>query len=158
MNLNATLLGEMITFSIFIWFTLRFVMPPIMQALEDRRTKAAEIVANNAESQRKLEEAEKSRSEAIKAAEVEAKDILLQARANGKVVTDKIEQEARRKAAKIFSDSSAQAELMQSKVEKEIKEQYIVPLVFKALEAVLKLKVNCEVNQALVEQAMTEDS
>ena len=77
MNLNATLLGEMITFSIFIWFTMRFVMPPVMQALEERRAQAAETVENNTASKRKLKEAEAAKTAAIQAAEAEGKDCLL---------------------------------------------------------------------------------
>lgn len=158
MNLNATLLGEMITFSIFIWFTMRFVMPPVMHALEERRAQAAETVENNSASKRKLKEAEAAKTAAIQAAEAEGKDIREQAREEGKAITAKIEQNARSKAEKTLADSKAQAELLQQQTEAEIKEKFIVPLVLRAVESVLKQNVNEEVNQALVEQAITEDS
>ncbi len=45
MNINATLLGQMITFVLFVWFTKRFVWPPINKALVDRQDKIADGLA-----------------------------------------------------------------------------------------------------------------
>ena len=45
MDINATLLVQMITFAIFVWFTMKFVWPPIMQAMKEREAKIAEGLA-----------------------------------------------------------------------------------------------------------------
>src|SRR3990167_6870014 len=55
MNINLTLFGEMITFAIFVWFTMRFVWPPLMKALTERREKIAAGLAAAERSQRDLE-------------------------------------------------------------------------------------------------------
>ena len=41
MDINVTLLGQMITFAIFVWFTMKFVWPPIVKAMQDRQDKIA---------------------------------------------------------------------------------------------------------------------
>ena len=55
MNINLTLFGEMITFAIFVWFTMRFVWPPLMKAMTERREKIAAGLAAAERSKRDLE-------------------------------------------------------------------------------------------------------
>ncbi|MCU0897469.1 MAG: F0F1 ATP synthase subunit B, partial [Burkholderiales bacterium] len=45
MNINATLLGQMLTFAVLVWFTMKFVWPPIMKALDERQKKIADGLA-----------------------------------------------------------------------------------------------------------------
>ena len=45
MNINLTLIGQSITFAVFVWFCMKFVWPPIMNALEQRKTKIADGLA-----------------------------------------------------------------------------------------------------------------
>ena len=45
MNFNATLIGQMIAFAIFVWFCMKYVWPPIMAALEDRQKQIADGLA-----------------------------------------------------------------------------------------------------------------
>ncbi len=45
MDINATMLGQMITFAIFVWFTWKMVWPPVIAALEERQKKIAEGLA-----------------------------------------------------------------------------------------------------------------
>ena len=46
MDLNLTLIGQMITFALFIWFTMKFVWPPILKAMKEREKKIADGIAN----------------------------------------------------------------------------------------------------------------
>ena len=45
MNINMTFLGQMISFAILIWFTMKFIWPPLMAAIEERQQKIAEGLA-----------------------------------------------------------------------------------------------------------------
>ena len=45
MNINLTLFGQMVSFALFVWFTMKFIWPPIVKALEDRKKKIAEGLA-----------------------------------------------------------------------------------------------------------------
>ena len=55
MEINLTLLGEMITFALFIWFTMKFVWPPIIKAMAVREKKIADGLADADKAKRDLE-------------------------------------------------------------------------------------------------------
>lgn len=52
MNLNATLIGQLIAFALFVWFCMKFVWPPIINAIETRQSQIANALAS-AEAARK---------------------------------------------------------------------------------------------------------
>lgn len=94
MDLNLTLLGQMITFAIFVWFTMKFVFPPIMKAMKDREDKIAAGLAA----------AEQGEASLI-LAQQKAKEELNQTREE----TAKIIAQAHQRASKIIEDSKVQA-------------------------------------------------
>jgi len=74
-NINMTLLGQMITFALFVWFTMRFVWPPMMQALCDREKKIADGLKAAAKSEENLQLSEKHANEKMREAKVKAVEI-----------------------------------------------------------------------------------
>jgi len=79
MDINITLLGQMITFAIFIWFTMKFVWPPIVKALKDRQDKIAAGLAAAEQGEQALQVAKQQIAEQMKEAKGEAAKILEQA-------------------------------------------------------------------------------
>ena len=55
MEINITLLGQLITFSVFVWFTMRFVWPPILQIMREREQRIADGLAAAERGQQALE-------------------------------------------------------------------------------------------------------
>ena len=79
MNLNATLLGQMITFSIFVWFTMKFIWPPVIKALQDRQKKIAEGLDAAERSVRSLELSKQESAKILREMKTEASGIVDQA-------------------------------------------------------------------------------
>lgn len=79
MNLNLTLFGEMITFAIFVWFTMRFVWPPLMKAMDDRRATIAAGLAAAEKGKRDLELAQHKVTELLTEAKATAAQMIEQA-------------------------------------------------------------------------------
>ncbi len=79
MDINATLIGQMITFIIFVAFTMKFVWPPLMKILEDRRSKIAEGLAAAEKGHRELVAADQKIKKLIQDAKAEASMIVDQA-------------------------------------------------------------------------------
>ena len=79
MNLNLTLFGEMLTFIVFVWFTMRFVWPPLMRALEERREKIAAGLAAAEKGNRELELAHHKVTEILTHAKGQAAQMIEQA-------------------------------------------------------------------------------
>ena len=101
MNINATLLGQAITFAILIWFTMKFVWPPLMAAMAERAKTIADGLAAAERGKHDLELAEKraaeilrqgkeKASEIIAASEKRASEIIEEAKAHAKTEGDRI--------------------------------------------------------------------
>lgn len=71
-----SIVGQMIVFSIFVWFTMRYVWPPITKAMEERRAKIADGLAAADRAAQSLKDASAKSDEALKAARVQAQDIV----------------------------------------------------------------------------------
>src|ERR1700729_4377250 len=89
MNINATLFGQFITFAIFIWFTMRYVWPPITHAMRDRANKIAEALAAAEKSKYEVEVAENQARMILREAKQEAAHIIEQAHVQaGKLIEE----------------------------------------------------------------------
>ena len=76
MSINATLIGQMITFALLVWFTMKYVWPPIMQALEERKKRIAEGLAAAERGQHEMDLAEKRASGLLREAKDQAADVV----------------------------------------------------------------------------------
>lgn len=125
MNINATLIGQMITFVIFVLFTMKFVWPPLMKILEERRKRVAEGLIAAEKAQRDLATAEITVKKMIQAAKADASLIIDQANQQAHQIEEKAKEDARqvitrmKKAAKNEIDEeriSTRAALQQEAV------------------------------------------
>ena len=89
MDINATLFGQLITFAIFVWFTMKYVWPPINKAMHDREKKISAGLEAAERSKRELEIAEHKAVSIIRDAKQEAQRIIDQANLNSaKLIED----------------------------------------------------------------------
>jgi len=76
MNVNATLFGQMLAFGILIWFTLKFVWPPLLAAIEERQKKIADGLAAADRAAASLKDATAKSDEELKAARQQSAEIV----------------------------------------------------------------------------------
>ncbi len=79
MEIGMTLLGQALSFALLIWFTVKFIWPPLMAAIEERQQRIAEGLAAADRSQKDLAQAQDKVNEALKDARVKANEIIEQA-------------------------------------------------------------------------------
>jgi len=79
MSINATLLGQMITFALFVWFTMRFVWPLIQKTLAEREQKIAEGLAAGELGKQTLQEAQLEVKRLLQSAHTRAEELMVQA-------------------------------------------------------------------------------
>lgn len=79
MDINATLFGQMITFGIFVWVTMKFVWPPLVRVMDERAASIAQGLKDARASQDKLEAAHTEAAKILDAARVEASGMVDQA-------------------------------------------------------------------------------
>lgn len=100
MGLNATLLGQMGTFIVFVLFTLKYVWPPISQALEERQKKIAEGLASAEHSQQELERAQEEARSILRQAQEKASEIVEQAQQRAGRMVDEAKEDAQKERAR----------------------------------------------------------
>lgn len=103
MNINLTLLGQTITFIVFVWFTMKFVWPPIMAALEARRKTIADGLAAAERGKRELELADQRKDELVREAKKQAQEIMSQAEKRAAEIVDESKGNAKLEADRILA-------------------------------------------------------
>src|SRR3990167_3514105 len=145
MNINFTLFGEMITFAIFVWFTMRFVWPPLMKAMVERRDKIADGLAAAEKGQRDLELAAHKVTEILTEAKAQAAQMIEQANHRANQIIEESKARARTEGDRLLAIAKIDIEReFQSAREKLMHE--IASLVIAGSEKVLQHEVNKSAN------------
>jgi F-type H+-transporting ATPase subunit b len=149
-SINATLIGQMITFALLVWFTMKYVWPPLIKALEERKKKIADGLAAAEKGQHEMELAAKKATGVIKEAKDKAADIVgaAQHRANELVEERKItaKQEGERIIAAAHSE--IEREIHQAKLQLSTQ---LAGLVISATEQILKQEVDQKRHKSIID-------
>jgi F-type H+-transporting ATPase subunit b len=123
MNINLTLFGQMVSFAVFVWFTMKFIWPPIVKALEDRKKKIAEGLAAAERGHHEQELAQKRATEVMHEAKAQAADIIGMAQKRAAEIVDEAKQDARTEGGRILSAAKAEIEQESNRVKEQLREQ-----------------------------------
>ncbi|HEX19508.1 MAG TPA: F0F1 ATP synthase subunit B [Acidiferrobacteraceae bacterium] len=110
MNLNATLIGQSITFAIFVWFCMKFIWPPIMEALHERKKQIADGLAAGEKGKHELELARKRAVESLKEAKVKAAEIIAHAETRAGEIADEAKATAKEEGDRIIANARSEIE------------------------------------------------
>ena len=110
MGINLTLFGQMLTFLVFVWFTKKFVWPPVMQALEERRARIAEGLAAAERGQKALEAADAQVAERLREARQQAAQIIEQAERRGADLVEEAKANAEATGERMLAQARAEIE------------------------------------------------
>ena len=155
MNINATLFLQAIVFAILVWFTMKYVWPPITKALDERAQKIADglAAADKAKSelssanQRVEQELVKSRDEnAVRLADAERR---------ARVIIDEAKARATEDGNKIIAAAQTEAEQQMVKAREALREQ-VAALAVKGAEQILRKEVNAGIHADLLSRLKTE--
>jgi F-type H+-transporting ATPase subunit b len=155
MNLNMTIFGQMLSFAILIWFTAKFIWPPLMAAIEERQAKIAEGLAAADRSKKDLAQAEEKVNEALREARVKANEIIAQAEVRKIQIVDAAKEEAiaegnRQKAA-------ARAEIVSATTRaKEDLRKRVSSLAVAGAEKLIRREIDSTAHKALLDELAAE--
>lgn len=123
MNINATIIGQIIAFAVFVAFCMKYVWPPIMQALEERKKKIAEGLAAAERGRHEQELAEKRAQQLLLEAKEQASEIVAQAQKRGSEIVDESKDNARVEGERILTSAKAEIEQEANRARDELKSQ-----------------------------------
>lgn len=95
MSINATLLGQMIVFAIFVWFTMKFIWPPLLDAMRERQKRISDGLAAAERGARELNEATEKAENMLREAREQAKEVLANAQKQANETIERSRNEAR---------------------------------------------------------------
>jgi F-type H+-transporting ATPase subunit b len=155
MSINATLIVQMIVFAILVWFTMRFVWPPITAALDERAKKIADGLAAADRAKADLANANKRVEEQLSQARDETAKRLADAERMAQSIVEDAKRRADDEGAKIVAAAKAEAEQQSVKAREALREQ-VAALAVKGAEQILKKEVNAGVHADLLTRLKTE--
>ena len=155
MNINLTLVVQMLVFAVFVWFTMKFVWPPLVKALDERQEKIADGLAAAERGRRELELAQHRAKDEMKHAKVQSAEIVEKANRRAGQIIDEAKEDARaevQQMAKIAQEHIAQ-EVNRAKA--GLRKQ-VAALAVKGAEQILRKEVNASVHADLLGRLKTE--
>jgi len=149
-SINATLIGQMITFALLVWFTMKYVWPPLMQALEERKKKIAEGLAAAEKGQHEMELAEKRATGLLREAKDQASDIVTRAQKRAGDVVEESKQNARQEGERIVLAARAEIDREVQKAKEGLRQQ-VAELAMSAAEQILRQEVDRNRHQVIID-------
>jgi len=150
MNINLTLFGQMLSFVVFVWFTMKFIWPPIVKALEERKAKIAEGLAAAERGHHEQELGEKRAKEIMRQAKAEAADVVSQAQKRAAEIIDEARHNGRAEGERILVAARAEVVQERNKVREELRER-LAELAVAAAEKILEKEVKPEDHRVLLD-------
>lgn len=155
MNINATLFLQAIVFAILVWFTMRFVWPPITKALDERAQKIADGLAAADKAKTELASANKRVEEQLSQTRNDSAKLLADAERRAQAIVDEAKKRAEEEGAKIVAAAKAEAEQQSVRARETLREQ-VAGLAVKGAEQILRREVNAGVHAELLARLKTE--
>ena len=149
MNLNYTLIGQTITFFVFIWFCMKFVWPPIMNALTERKNKIADGLAAAEKGVHEEALAKTRAAEILKDAKAQAGDIIRNAEKRAGEIVDEAKTDAKAEGDRIIKAAEAEIEQNVTRAREELRGK-VVTLAVAGAEKLLKKEIDESANADLI--------
>ena len=141
MYLNATLFAQLTVFIIFGLFTMKFVWPPIMKALDERATKIADGLAAAERGKQSLDLASKRSAETVRVGKEKVAEVLAQADKRGLQIIEAAKVQAKLEADKVIAGAKAEIEQEAARV-KELLRERVAELAVAGAEKILRREVD----------------
>ena len=151
MNLNATFIAQMVVFFILAWFTMKFVWPPLMKALDDRAKKIADGLAAADKGNASLKDAEVRIRQLEADARAKAQDILVMADKRHATVVEEAKAAAKVEGERLIAAAKAEIDSEIQRAKDALRDQ-VAQLAVVGAEKILRREVNAQAHADLLGQ------
>jgi F-type H+-transporting ATPase subunit b len=153
--LNATLFAQFVVFFILVVFTMKFVWPPLMKALDERAERIANGLAAADRGKAEMAAAEKRIAAELAATRDESTKRIADAEKRAAAIIEEAKQQASAEAARILEGAKADAEQQVTRAREELRAQ-VAALAVAGAEQILKREVNAAAHADLLNRLSTE--
>lgn len=155
MDINVTLIGQMLTVVVFVWFTMKFVWPPITKAMNNREKKIADGLAAGERGEHDLELARHKSVEIIQAAKVEAARVLDQANQRGDTIVEEAKEQGQAERRRLIVHAEQEIEQQTNQAKRELQQQ-IANLALSMAEKIVQRDIDQNLHRQWIDQAIAE--
>ena len=155
MNLTATLIGELIAFTVFVLFCMKYVWPPLNGAIEARQKKIEEGLAATDRAEKDLELAQHKAAEQLKEAKAQAADIIEQAKKRATQIVDDETARGQEERQAIIAQGHSEVEAERNRAKEELRKQ-VATLAVVGAEKILEREINEAAHSDIVEKLVAQ--
>jgi len=155
MNMNATIIGQIISFIIFVYLCMKYVWPPLTAALAERQKKIAEGLDAADKAARELEDAQQSVETALQESKAQAATLIEQANKRASQIVDEAKDTAQAEADRIKAAAAADVEQEVNRAKEALRAQ-VATLVVAGAEKILSASIDVNNHQELVDKLAAE--
>ncbi|OWY38188.1 F0F1 ATP synthase subunit B [Xenophilus sp. AP218F] len=141
MEFNVTLLGQAISFAILVWFTMKFVWPPLTNMMDERAKRIADGLAAAERGKQDLEAAEKRVADEIRKAKQQATEIMVAAEKRANQIVDEAKDAARVESARIVADAKSEIDQEVLRAKEALRAQ-VADLAVAGAEKILRKEID----------------
>ena len=151
MNFNATLIGQMITFVIFVWICMKYIWPPLMNALEQRNARISEGLAAAERGQKDLEDAKLKVTDSLNEAKQQAQEIINQAQKRANEIVDEAKGSAREEADKIKAAASVDIDQQITAAREQLRKE-VSAVALQGAQKILRREVDAKAHAEVLDE------
>ena len=155
MNINATLIGQAIAFFLFVVFCMKFIWPPILQALQERTAKIADGLAAAEHGKHEQELAEERAKELLREAKDQAAEIINRADKRASEIVDEAKDDAKSEGARLMTAAQAEIDQEVNRVKEDLRGQ-VVSIALTGAAKVLEREVDESAHAELLSKLAAE--
>lgn len=155
MNINLTLIGQLLSFVVFVWFTMKFVWTPIMGALEERSKGIADGLAAAEQGKHERELAKDRVKEVLHDAKAQAGDIVAQAKKRAAEIVDEAKTDAHGEGERLLTAARAEIGQETNRAREQLRGK-VAELAIIGAEKILHKEINAAAHQEIVDSLAKE--
>lgn len=155
MSINATLIAQMITFGILIWFTMKFIWPPLTKAIDDRAQRISEGLSAAERAREELADADARVVVEIKKARIDALVIVDKANQQATQIVERAKQDALAEAARQKTVAAAEIDSMAHRAREALRAQ-VGALAIVGAERILRREIDASTHKILIDELVAE--
>ena len=155
MNINATLLAQTIMFALFVWFCMKFVWPPIMAALEQRKKQIAEGLANAEKAKLDLELAAKRSTEILREAKEKISEIVNNGEKRASEIIEAAKVQAKVEGDRIIAGAKAEIDQEVFRAKEQLRTQ-VSAIALAGASKILGREIDAKAHNDLLDKLVSE--
>ncbi|MBY0579497.1 MAG: F0F1 ATP synthase subunit B [Burkholderiales bacterium] len=155
MNINATLLGQTIMFVMFVWFCMKFIWPPITNAMGERAKRIADGLAAGERGKSELDLATKRSLEILHDAKQKATEVIAQAESRASQIVEEAKTDAKKEGERLLTGAKAEIEQEVFRARETLRDQ-VAALAVAGAEKILRQEVDAGKHAELLKSIQAE--